>query len=138
MHQNFVFIFGCPASKTVKADTNMVNEIVDAMNTRFSTETLTLEIPDVFENLSSRDAKFEMAISNSIQPLKLFYDHQVVTDSIAFVFVNTESKGLIYKNAEKHGQEAKMLFQDVLEFKRVELFVNLSKTEVLEKLKILK
>ena len=44
----------------------MVNEIVDAMNTRFSTETLTLEIPDVFENLTSKDAKFEMAISNSI------------------------------------------------------------------------
>ena len=100
MHQNFVFVFGCPASKTVKADTNMVSEIVDAINTRFSTEDLTLLVPDIFENLTSQDAKFEMAISNTVQPLKLFYQHQVVTDSIAYVFVNTESKGLAYKNAE--------------------------------------
>ena len=44
----------------------MLNEIVEAFNTRFSAENLTLEIPDVFENLSSQDAKFEMAISNTV------------------------------------------------------------------------
>ena len=66
LHQNLILVFGCPASKTVKADTNMVSEIVDAFNTRFSTEDLTLEIPAVFENLTSQDAKFEMAISNSV------------------------------------------------------------------------
>ena len=67
MHQNFVFVFGCPASKTVKADTKMVSEIADAINTRFSTEDLTLLVPDLFENLTSaQDAKFEMSISNTI------------------------------------------------------------------------
>ena len=100
MHQNLILIFGCAASKTVKAETGMVNEIADAFNTRFSTEDLTLQIPSVFENLTSQDAKLEMSISNTVQPLKLFYEHQVVSDSIAYVFVNTESKGLIYKNAE--------------------------------------
>ena len=119
MHQNLILVFGCPASKTVKADTNMVKDIADAFNTRFSTEDLTLLIPDVFENLISKDAKFEMAISNTVQPLKLFYDHQVITDSVAYIFVYTESKGLVYKNAEKRGKEAKMLFEEVLEFKNV-------------------
>ena len=103
----------------MKADTNMVKDIADAFNTRFSTEDLTLLIPDVFENLISKDAKFEMAISNTVQPLKLFYDHQVITDSVAYIFVYTESKGLVYKNAEKRGKEAKMLFEEVLEFKNV-------------------
>ena len=46
-------MFGCSAKKTVDANTNMVNEIADAINTRYSTEDLSLEIPDVFENLSS-------------------------------------------------------------------------------------
>ena len=42
MHQNLILIFGCEASKTVKADTDMVNLIAEAFNTRFSTEDLTL------------------------------------------------------------------------------------------------
>ena len=52
-HQNFVFVFGCKSTKFVDANTQMVHEIAQAINTRYSTEDLTLEIPDVFENLSS-------------------------------------------------------------------------------------
>ena len=66
MHQNLILIFGCSASKTVKADTDMVALIADAFSTRFSTEDLTLQIPTVFENLTSKDAKFEMAMSNNV------------------------------------------------------------------------
>ena len=76
-------------------------EIADAINTRYSTEDLTLEIPGVFDNLSSQDAKLEMSISNTVQPLKLFREHQQVSESsIAYVFVNTKSKDLVYKNAK--------------------------------------
>ena len=78
----------------------MVYEIADAINTRYSTEDLTLEIPSVFDNLSSQDAKLEMSISNTVQPLKLFREHQLVSKSVAYVFVNTRSKDLVYKNAK--------------------------------------
>ena len=50
----------------MNANTNMVYEISDAINTRYSTEDLTLEIPSVFDNLSSQDAKLEMSISNTV------------------------------------------------------------------------
>ena len=84
----------------------MVYEIADAINTRYSTEDLTLVIPSVFENLSSQDAMLEMTISNTVQPLKLFREHQVVSDSIAYVFVYTGSKDLVYKNSKQRGNEA--------------------------------
>ena len=68
IHQNLILIFGCPASKTVKAETDMVSLIAEAFTTRFNTDDLTLHIPGVFENLrlGSTDAKFEMSISNNI------------------------------------------------------------------------
>ena len=68
IHQNLILIFGCPASKTVKAETDMVSLIAEAFSTRFNTDDLTLLIPGVFENLKlgSTDTKFEMSISNNI------------------------------------------------------------------------
>ena len=85
MHKNLILIFGCAASKTVKAETGMVYEIAEAFNTRFSTEDLTLQIPGVFENLTSKEEKLEMSISNTVQPLKLFYEHQVVSLSLIHI-----------------------------------------------------
>ena len=68
-----------------------------------------------------------MAISNTIQPVNLHYAHNLVTDSIAYIFVNTECKGLPYRNAEDRGKQAKTLFNEVLEFQKVEVFKNLGK-----------
>ena len=69
----------------------------------------------------------EMTISNTVQPLKLFREHQVVSDSIAYVFVYTKSKDLVYKNSKQRGDEAFLLFKNVLEFKKVEVFTNYTK-----------
>ena len=74
----------------------------------------------------------EMSISNTVQPLKLFREHQVVDESIAYVFVNTESKGLVYKNAIQRGKEAEKLFKEVLEFDKVKIFKDKKKAEVLK------
>ena len=79
----------------------------------------------------------EMSISNTVQPLKLFREHQVVTKSIAYVFVNTESKDLVYKNAVQRGKEAQKLFEEILEFDNVDVCTNFSKAQVLEKLNAL-
>ena len=69
-----------------------------------------------------------------MQPLNLFYDHNVITESIGYVFVNTESRGLPYKNASSRGECAVKLLSDVLEFKQVETFTNLTKVQIIEKL----
>ena len=42
LHQNFAFVFGCAAAKTVLAETSMVEQIVDTLANRFDRDTLTL------------------------------------------------------------------------------------------------
>ena len=78
-----------------------------------------------------------MMVSNTLQPLNLLYGHNLVTDSIAYIFVNTESKGLPFKNAVGRGKYAEQLFKEILEFKHVEVFTNLTKVEIIEKLNFL-
>jgi hypothetical protein len=58
----------------------------------------------------------------------------VITESIAYVFVNTESKGLPYLNAVERGKFAESLLKKTLQFNRVEVFMNLTKEETIGKL----
>ena len=87
----------------------MVEEIVATMNCRFDKDTLKLSIPAAFDNMKGSDAKLEMSVSNPVQPLSLCYGHNIVTNSIGYIFVNTESKGLPYTHAAIRGARAKAL-----------------------------
>ena len=66
VHQNFILIFGCPASKTVNADTNMVEQMVSTLVSRLNRDTLKLVLPTAFELLRGTDSKIEMTVSNTI------------------------------------------------------------------------
>ena len=44
--------------------------------------------------------------SNSLQPLNLVYSHNIVTKTIAYIFINTETKSSVYKNADERGNIA--------------------------------
>ena len=57
-----------------------------------------------------------MVTSNTIQPIRLCFHYNIVTHSIAIIFVNTNCKGLKYKNAEKKGQLTENLLNKVLNF----------------------
>ena len=72
----------------------MVEEIVDTLTTRFNKNNLALELPDAFDHLKGSDASIEMSVSNTLQPLNLFFGDNLVTDSISYIFVNTECKDL--------------------------------------------
>ena len=84
-----------------------------------------------------RDADFEMVTSNTLQPLNLIFAHNIVTRTIAYIFVNTECQGVTYKNAHERSEKAFELFDGVLEFAEVTVFRNKTKPEVIEKLKYL-
>ena len=62
---------------------------------------------------------FEVVQSNTVQPTKLFYQKNIISSSIAMIFLNTESMGVKYKNAMSRGSMALRLFQDVLEIEDV-------------------
>ena len=99
-------IFGCAPSWGVNADTKLVNEISDILLNRYSRDSLELQIPRCFDDLYSVDAEFEMAISNTTQPLRLVYINNVVTRKAGLIFINN----LYYITKGKDNEDSKQLF----------------------------
>ena len=81
-------IFGCAPNFGVVANTKMAEELMGVFEDRFEKVNCSLTFPEVFDNLQSVDANFEMAASNTIQNLRFFYSK----------FVMTKSKGVIFAN----------------------------------------
>ena len=101
------------------------------MRDRFDRDNLSLYIPNVFESLKSVDANFEMVTSNLLQPLTLFFTDNIVTSSIAYIFMNTHCKGLQYIDAKQIGKQAYSLFKDILEFQTVIVCEDRCKLEII-------
>ena len=101
--QKYCLIWGCRPGTQVLADTNMVKEISDVMKERFDRNTLSLRIPQAFDQLKSKDAEFEMVTSNLLQPLAIFFKDKIVTESMAAIFVNTHCRTIPYNKAKELG-----------------------------------
>ena len=56
---------------------------------------MTCTFPDVLENMKGKDATFELVTSSTIRPCRLFYSHNVITEKIAFIIIQTHLKGLL-------------------------------------------
>ena len=102
----------------------MVYEIVEALTQDYDIETLSIQIPRVFDYLKGDDANFEIVTSPTLQPLRLIYNYNKVTKKIAHVFVNTRCLDLDYKNANERGAQAYKLFDEILEFDQVIKYKN--------------
>ena len=112
--------------------------LINVMETRYDKETFTMRLPEVFDHLAQTDKgelRFELVKSNTLQPMNLIFDHNSVTRSVAFIFVNSECNGLEYKNHNECGETAYNLLKHTLEFKEVTTFTDLSKANILEKIK---
>ena len=94
----------------------MVHEIAQVMRDRFDRDNLSLYIPTVFESLKSEDANFEMVTSNLLQPLTLFFNSNIVTHSQAYIFVQTNCRGLPYEDVKTMAKQAYELFNELFEF----------------------
>ena len=103
----------------------MIEDFENMLTNDFSKETLSIEIPKALNHLKAKDVKFETVKSKTLQPLSMIYSHNIVTRTIAYIFINTESRGLIYKNAKERGNMAIELFKGILEFHEVSFFHNL-------------
>ena len=105
----------------------MINELADTLKNSFNKDTLALEIPHAFEHFKGRDTKLELVLSNTIQPLKLHYAHNIVTKKIAYIFVNTKYQDIIYQNVDERLEFCIELFRDLLGF-HIMSFEDLPKT----------
>ena len=79
-----------------------------------------------------------MISTNTIQTFKLIYSYNVVQESIAYIFINTECDGLPYEDADKKGLKAYKIFSEVLNFTEVNTFTNCPRDKIIEKLENLK
>ena len=75
---------------------------------------------------------FEMSCSNTIMPLKLYYTHNIVTHTYAVIFVNTHTSNLPWEKAIEKGEACKKLFEETLQFEKVEVFTDLAKFQMIE------
>ena len=71
-------------------------------------------MPTVLSQMVNQDAKIELVTSNTLQPMNMILSHNIVTHSIAHIFVNTECKGIEYPKATQKGTTAFKLFNEVL------------------------
>lgn len=105
---NLVLAWGCPPSKMVLADTRMIHDFFDCLRDRYDRKTLTVRFPDVLDTLLSEagDACWEFWKSNELQPVKIFYEFNKVTDRHAVIFYNTQldNKWQNLEGAEKRAK----------------------------------
>ena len=145
-YQNFVFGFGCQPNNGVQKDTKMVSDLCHALLTRFDSDTLICEVPDVFNDMKGTDTKNELVTSSTIQKVNLFYSWNIAIKTIGVVFVNThiigEDNSTLLEYLEKgmtareRGDIARQLFesQDLLGLDSVEVCTNYSKEQILSKI----
>ena len=121
----------------------MVKEFTKTMLEKCETMNFSLTFSEVFENLHSNDANFEMASSNTIQPLKIFYRYKIVTDKIAVVFVSGseletfDDRSRYRKQFPGFAKTAEDLLKEDLEFNDVTVWTDLSKSSMIEKLDLI-
>ena len=65
-------------------------------------------------------------------PLKLYYNHNIVTHTYAVIFVNTHTRDLVWDKAIEKGEACLKLFKDTFEFENVQVFVDLPKFRIIE------
>ena len=76
-----------------------------------------------------------MSASNTLQPLKIVYNYFIVSNAQAIVFVFMDFKAKDKEYCKKVGQ-ARELFKE-LEFKKINIYTDLSKGQMIEKLDML-
>ena len=82
-------MWGCRPQSSVGKKTKMVKDVIEVLEHRFDPNTLMLHIPSAFDHLKGQDTSFEMVTSNTIQPLCLEYQDNIITESVAVVFINS-------------------------------------------------
>ena len=84
----------------------MVFEIAYYMAQDYDKETLSIQIPRVFDFFKGQDADYEIVTCPTLQPLRLMYNYNKVTKKIAYVFINTRCLDQEYKDSYKRGADA--------------------------------
>ena len=92
-HWNFICFYQIAPGKEFKGDSTMVRNYTDVLLDNFSRITFTIDFPYCFDQLQGDACNFEFNKSCDLQPARFHYLYNVVTHSIAEIFVHTHTGG---------------------------------------------
>ena len=116
----------------------MMIGLIDHFETCFSKSELTFELPRQLYEMEKQVKGLEVILSNTIQPIKLVYDNNLLATSKACIFVNTECKSFTYENAVEKGIQAARIFNQFIKFSEVSVYTDYNLQKISEKLQQLK
>ena len=126
-----MLLFGCRPSLGVLSETTMIRDLVKTLNARVNRNNLTLTMPAAVDQMTGKDASFEMVASNSIMPMKLHFENNISTHKAGLIFVteytSQNDKKLPWKDALAKGKAAQRLLEEGFEFDDVTVLTNGSK-----------
>jgi len=121
--------FGCRPSEGVAAQTTMIANVSYILDSLYDRFTQAVEFPTCFDSMKSDDANIEIVSSSSLQTMRLVRKHNVVTHTIAAIFVTPELKGMEYQGWESRVNKQKEIFGKYLQYDEVKVHKDLSKDE---------
>ena len=110
----------------------MIVDISEIFKRNYSRIDFTIMIPDAFEKIKASDANFESSVSNTLQPLKLVYCHNVSTRTLAVIFLHTHVKDQEYTGDEERAKLHEELFKEIFEFNSVVVHTNIGKDKIMK------
>ena len=114
--KNVILIYALNDQTVDEVESQVVRDFVNLLMKRLHRETLSVQFPDVMLQLQGAYENLEMQASNTICPVKLFYNHNIVTHTECAIFVNTHTRGLAWDKALLKGKLIEKLFKDTFQF----------------------
>ena len=73
----------------------------------FDKTTFCVQYISCFDDLKGSDANFEMVASNTLQPVRLIYNHNIATTKIAAIFVHSKVMKMSYKGVTERTEQVR-------------------------------
>ena len=123
---------------SVELDSKIVQEVANILINSFEKTSFVLQVPDCFDDLNVRNEYYKIVSPRKLQPLRLIYSYNVVTSSVAAIFVHTKANDLAYTGVDDRAMMQYLLFKFVLEFNEVKVYIDEPKEEIIDILDQLK
>ena len=141
MPANFMLLYGGKPGVIVSAETKFITDIMSNIERLYDKPTQTIDIPHIFDFLEGSDTNIEIVVSSMLQATKLGIRNFPAIKSKSFIFVQEKivakrddyNDPLVYPKAKERADKTKEFFEKDMQFTAVEVCMNLTKDEMVEK-----
>ena len=69
----------------------MINTVISSLVNKYDKRTFSLLLPQALSDIQDEDENVELATSNTLMPVKIFYTHKTSARSIATIFIQRDT-----------------------------------------------